>query len=329
MNEISSLQMHGIRETPDRKADAVTAPIKDGSIDHRSAILRLVMYFDVFRHPLTQLELTRFIDPDHPDEVLSCLELLLADGTLSRKEAFIYRPGMHETIPQRQTRARSAEKIWPRARTSAAWLYRIPQVRGLMVTGSLSKNSTQPKDDIDFLVLVEPGQVWTLKTLLQGLRKVLPEPVRECFCTNYLLDISCPVVDQKNMFTAVELATAMPMAGRESILRLLQANRDWVKAYVPGFDWSIERASKLRPDSDSSLHLPSSSWLEKRAMSLWSHYWDRKYHWLDEDTRLQRFKRRPGVATNHLHDYQDYVLNEVSRRLAPLGLELPSVDEST
>ena len=281
------------------------------------------MYFDVFRHPLTIAELVRLIDPHRSMYVEQATEQLVNEHVIQRQGNHVFRHGMHENIPRRNTRARAAEKLWPRARRSAAWLYRIPYVRGVLVTGSLSKNSTQSDDDIDFMVLVEPGQVWTLKTLLQGMRKIMPSGLRECFCTNHLLDISKPIIDDQNMFCAIELATAMPMVGRTAIVSLLEANRDWVVPFVPGFDWSIERAKMLRPNPDSRIRIPRSEWVEAKSMALWSRYWDRKYHWLDEKTRTQSFKRRPELATNHLHDYQRYVLDEVTRRLEPIGVGLP------
>jgi len=60
-------------------------------------------------------------------------------------------------------------------------LQRFPFVRGLLVTGGMSKNSTGPDGDVDWLILVEPGRVWTLKSLLQVFRRGLPEPLREGF----------------------------------------------------------------------------------------------------------------------------------------------------
>jgi hypothetical protein len=323
MENLSSSQHQAIREQPPRKGKGPT-PMSHHHSDLRTTILRMIMYFDVFRHPLTLPELVRFIDPDQPKLVTMEVDALVEGRLLARQDAFVFRSGMEDMVLRRQIRTRAAEKIWPRARRAAAWLYRIPQVRGLLVTGSLSKNSTQYQDDIDFMVLVEPGQVWTLKTLLQGVRRAMPAGVRECFCTNYLLDISKPIVDDRNFFTAIEIATAMPMAGRNATLQFLEANHHWVRHFVPGFEWSIERARNMAPDSPSRLRVPNSSWLEKRAMSLWSHYWDRKYHWLDPVTRDRRFKRRPEIATNHLHDFQGYVLDEVQHRLTPLGVDLPS-----
>ena len=63
--------------------------------------------------------------------------------------------------------------------------------------------------------------------------------------------------------------------------------------------------------------------LERRSMAWWGRFWNRKYGWLAESLRVQRFKRRPGISTNHLHDFQGYVLDEVARRFAAAGLSVP------
>ncbi len=55
-------------------------------------------------------------------------------------------------------------------------------------------------------------------------------------------------------------------------------------------------------------------------MKLWDGYWNKKYAWLRPDLRAQRFKRRSEIATNHLHDFQDYVLREVAARYNRAGL---------
>ena len=211
--------------------------------------------------------------------------------------------------------------MWPWAVRAADVLARLPFVSGLMVTGSLSKKSAGPGGDVDFLVLVEPGRVWTLKTALQAMRRVLPPRARDLFCTNYLLATDRLLVDDRNLYTAIELATAVPGAGRDACIALLEAN-DWARRFVPGLDWSIERARNLPfGDGRPPPRVGSAGrGLERATLRAWGRYWDRKYGWLEEGVRRQRFKRNDGEATNHLHDFQDYVLREVGARLDAVGL---------
>jgi hypothetical protein len=283
----------------------------------------MVLYFDVFRHPLTEAELTRLVRPgDHAGVARAC-DTLVGRGLLEGDGAWRHRPGASRNVVRRRSRARHAERVWPWAHRAAAFLRSLPWVRGLLVTGSLSKNSAVPDGDVDFLVLVRPGRVWTLKTMLQGLRRALPHPARELFCTNYLMATDRLEVDDQNLFTAVELATAVPLAGREACVSLLEAN-GWARAFVPGLDWSIERAAALPPDDLPAPGEPAAGGrVEAAAMRAFDRYWDRKYDWLDAGVRSQRFKRREGVATNHLHDFQGYVLREVDSRYRAVGLDRP------
>lgn len=283
----------------------------------------MVLYFDVFRHPLTEPELTRLVRPGDPSAVARACDTLLTRGLLAGEGGLRFRPGGVRNVSRRRERSRHAERMWPWAHRAAGFLRSLPWVRGLLVTGSLSKNSAVPDGDVDFLVLVRPGRVWTLKSLLQGLRSVLPHPARELFCTNYLIATDKLEVDDQNLFTAVELATAVPLAGRESCVALLEANV-WAREYVPGLDWSIARAKALSPDTLAGPGEPRARVrFESLAMDAFDRYWDRKYHWLDAGVRAQRFKRRQYVATNHLHDFQGYVLREVDARYRAVQLDRP------
>ena len=206
----------------------------------------------------------------------------------------------------------------------------LPFVRGVLITGSLSKNSAVQGDDVDFLLLVQPGRVWSLKTLTHVARKVMPEPLRELFCTNYLLDVDHLALEQRNLFTAVELCTAIPMFGPQACTDFLHANR-WAAQFVPGMDWSVARAQNARRQSrhmpvtavERAWSGPLATAAEKRALSMWDRYWRRKYSWLSESQRQRRFQRGEEVATNHLHDFQEYVLREARGRLSQAGLDEP------
>lgn len=307
-----------------------TTPPPPPTLELESAILRMVLYFDVFRHPLSAPELTRLVCPELPATVEAACAALVARGRLGVQGPFYFRPGEAGAVSRRQARAAEAERAWPRARAAAEALSRFPFVRGLLVTGSLSKNSAGADGDVDWLVLVEPGRVWTLKSALQVFRRALPERARASFCTNYLLDTDHLAIDDRNLFTAIELATAVPVAGPEAATALIDAN-PWAARYVPGLSWSRARAANaaaLRPGPltrglDRAWRGSWTTAVERQALQGWRTYWDRKYGWLDEGARAQRFKRRDEIATNHLHDFQDYVLREAGARFAAEGLDGP------
>ena len=292
----------------------------------RESILRMVMYFDVFKHPLTLSELERLVGPDQPGAVRDTLDALVAENILESTGRYRHCPGRCDWVPHREQRTRWAEQLWPNACRAAAALAHLPFVRGVCITGSLSKSSTTLDGDVDFLLLSAPGRVWSLKTLTQAARWPMPSAMRELFCTNYILATDTLHLDARNLFTAVELATAVPMYGPEACAAFISAN-SWASRFVPGLDWSLQRAHNARPlPQPRSVGAIERLWsdrvalrVEHRALSMWDRYWNRKYGWLSEDVRAKRFQRRPGVATNHLHDFQDYVLGEVTMRLSAVG----------
>jgi hypothetical protein len=283
-------------------------------------VLRMVLYYDVFRHPLTLGELSRLCGAD----VLKAVRVLAARGRVERHGAYVVLPGRAAQIDGRVERTRNAEGAWPSARRAARLLAGLPYVRAVLITGSLSKRSSGPDGDIDFMLLVEPGRVWTTKTMLQVFRRSLPSPVRECFCTNYLLSMDRLALDARNMFTAMELATAVPMHGAAACEQLLLEN-EWGRAFVPGWDWSMERARASHDVAPAAALVERlvPERLDHLALGAWTRFWDRKYAYLEPTTRSQRFQRTPSSATNHLHDFSGWVCAEFARRCEAAGLDVP------
>lgn len=305
---------------------AVDSAPSEAALD--AEILRIVLYYDVFRWPLSRGEIARFVAPEQPDAVSEACDALIADGRLHGRGPLVFVAGREAEIARRTEASRRAERLWPAARRAAALLARFPFVRGVLVTGGLSKGSVGDDSDVDFLLVVEPGRVWVTKTLLQAWRRALPTPVRECFCTNYLIAEDRLEIDDRSAYIAVELATAVPMYG-DACARLLEAN-PWASTYVRGWDWAVRRARNAPELPERRLARGIEAFaarggddLDRRALGAWDRYWNRKYGWLDADTRAQRFKRRPDVATNHLNDFQFWVLDEWRERLRRHGVDEP------
>lgn len=271
----------------------------------------------MFRHPLRLDELQALCGED----VSEAADLAAAAGLVEREGAWVFRAGRRADQARRMERTAEAERQWRRVRRAGGLLARLPYVRGVLVTGGLSKQSAVPGGDVDFMLLVEPGRVWTVKLGLHLLRRALPGRLRESFCTNYLLATDALPLPTRSMFHAVELATAVPLHGPEACTALLDAN-PWAEGYVPGFGFSRQRAAAAVP-------IPSPrriaegivpAGLDARAARLMTDFWDRRYAWLAPAERERRFQRTPSAATNHLHDFSGWVNREYADRCKAAGL---------
>lgn len=242
-------------------------------------------------------------------------------GALVETQGFLVRPGRADTVQRRRERAEHAERLWPAAMRAAGLLSSLPFVRGVLLTGGLSKLSSEPGGDADFLLLVEPGCVWTTKTALQVMRRGLPEDLRRLFCTNYLLSTHTLELDDRDVFTAFELATSIPLSGGPLCADFIRANA-WARRWIPGLDWAVARAEAAPVGTVHPSRLaPLARCLDDRLQRRWDSLWNRKYDWLADDVRARRFKRSSDRATNHLHDFRGFVIREYRARCAELGID--------
>ncbi len=275
----------------------------------------------MFRHPLRVDELSRLVGLEG-NAIDAAIQEASSLG-VERDGRWVYRTGRGEDRVPRQARARAAERLWRRAQLAAAALARVPFVRGVLVTGSLSKQSASDDGDIDFMLVVAPGRAWTVKSSLHGARRLLPPLARESLCTNYILDELSLAIPEHTMFTAVELATAVPMAGAEACVALVDAN-PWARRFVPGLDGSRQRAAMAPPilaPHAVEARVPA-DW-DDTARAVMQRFWAWRYRWLDELDRRKRFKQEAGVATNHLHDHSAWVAREFAARCEAHGVSLP------
>jgi hypothetical protein len=191
----------------------------------QKAILRTLLYFDLFSHPLNKQELFRMIsvktDWDEFEQSLSgLLELNLA-GT-EAGYFFIINGGssIHERI-KKLIRANRYHRI-SRFISGLIWLH--PFVKAVLVSGSLSKSAFSKKDDIDFFVITEPGRLWLSRTALMLFKKIFLLNSKKYFCLNYFIDAESLEIPDKNIFTATEIAFLIPLRNAELCGKFLSAN---------------------------------------------------------------------------------------------------------
>lgn len=270
-----------------------------------------MLYFDVFHHPLLEDELGALVGG--PPTL---------DARTERVGRHVCRTGASADVEKRVERSRRAETLWPHAVRMGRLVARFPWVRGVFLTGSLSKRSAAEDADVDFLLLVEDGRVWSTKTVIELVRRASPDRVRESLCANYLRAVGSPALDDRTVFTAMELATAVPLHGPDACGTFLRAN-EWVRRWVPGFDFALARARVAAPLPGG----PTRRWeglvpagVDAQALAAWDRFWNWRYRALDPATRAQRFKRRVDVSTNHFDDFQARVCAAYEARCVDAGV---------
>ncbi|HKP51581.1 MAG TPA: hypothetical protein VJ183_02910 [Chloroflexia bacterium] len=211
-------------------------PARNGhhAIDAPTAVVAALVYADLFDYPLTMGELYRFqVGTSYGQEEISRVagELSDAGGPISVDGDYYSLRGREGIFNIRPRRERASERVWRRAHLWSRWMARTPFVRMIAVTGALSMNNLSGRPDIDLLVVTEPGRVWVCRRLLV-LQVRLARLFGDDLCPNYILSTSNLQLDQRDFFTAHELAQMVPLKG-EAIYRWMLGENFWARQFLP------------------------------------------------------------------------------------------------
>ncbi len=204
-------------------------------------------YFDLFQYPLTKDEIYLF----HPDTIShsmidEALEILCRDKNIFKLDEFYSLQNDTALIQRRRKGNELAVAQMKTAKKAAKLLSKFPYVKGIAVSGSLSKNFANEKTDIDFFIITDANRLWIARTFMHLYKKLTFLTGRQhWFCMNYYVDEEALEIAEKNIFTAVEIVTLLPMHGRSSLSMFITAN-DWTKTYLPAHVFSIAATPEIK-----------------------------------------------------------------------------------
>jgi hypothetical protein len=286
------------------------------------SILAALAYADLFDYPLTLDELTEYqVGTNFSRSVLlnaltndaKLLSLVMArDGFYSLRER-------SSLIDLRARRERYSRPIWRRAIRYCRWAARLPYVQMVAVTGALAVHNIGELPDIDLLVVARDGRVWLCRRALIILVRVA-RLLGDDLCPNYVLAESNLKLDQRDFFTAHELAQMVPTSGMAVYRRMLNAN-DWATAYLPRALGSQTLGEV--PSRRGLLKRGVEGVLNMQALNRWERW----------ELRRLREKLKPDIGEmaevvcspvqckGHTGYHRQRVMARYGQRLAELGLD--------
>ena len=121
-------------------------------------LIQTLAYYDVFSYPLTFSEITaKLTVKSRPSEIQLALDELEKDDVIFKFDEFYCLRNDYSMIEKRRTANARAIGQMELARKKAAFISKFPFIRGIFVSGSLSKNYADDKSDLDFFVVTSNG----------------------------------------------------------------------------------------------------------------------------------------------------------------------------
>lgn len=248
-------------------------------------ILRFLVYFDLFSYPLKKEEIFAYLglQNDQTKEAELIINKLLSAGAIFQFGPF-YTPRNDDSLAERREKGNlKAKQRMRTARRYSRLIASFPFVRGVLLSGSISKGYMSEKDDIDYLIITHPGRMWLVRTLLTVFKKVFLLNSYRNFCINYFVDSEHLRFPGDELYAATEVVFLIPTFGREVHRQLMEANT-WVQDYYPDFrqeeafvrdtdPWCKRLAERLLPqrlgDSlEGKLYRGSKRFIHKRYQRL-------------------------------------------------------------
>lgn len=200
------------------------------------SVLKVLSYFDIFKHPVTIQEIWQFADHQTSiEELKPIIERLVIEGKIKHQKQFYYL-GDDSIVERREKGNKLANDYLKNIYQFSKRIARFPFVRGVSISGSLSKHYMDEYSDIDFFVIVKPGRVLFCRILFflllfKKIKKLLRKKVS---CVNYFIDTEALHIPEHNIYIATEIATLIPVYNYSLYQKFMSANL-WVNDYMPNF----------------------------------------------------------------------------------------------
>ena len=209
-----------------------------------------VAYRDVFRFPMTAAEIHRCVqglrctrqEVDGVLESEAMENLLVSDGT------YYGLRGREACLKTRTDRKDICEEAWQQAMSYASVLAMIPTIRMIGVTGSLANNNAREGDDIDFMVITEPGCLWRTRACVKLLQQLDYRFGQGRLCVNYLRSEAALEIDDRCTYIAQEIVQLVPVYGMETYWKFRRSNA-WTNKLLPNAAGPPSSVTECKPRS--------------------------------------------------------------------------------
>ena len=289
-------------------------------------ILRKLVYYDIFNYPLKEKDIINNIplSSSTKESILGHLKSLMDKGVVFQFGDYYSLKNDPDSVNLRVAENSRVEKWLKKARWFSGIISGFPYVRGVSVSGSLSKGMVGHDPDIDYFIITQPGRLWLARTFLIIFKKIFLLNSYKYFCLNYFIDTDKLEIEEKNLFTATELTTLIPFYGSDISKSFFEHN-EWVKAYYPNFRLDkfpeVNDRPKLyvKPFLENLFNGRAGDSLDRFFMQITKRHWLRKFkdHPNHKDFELM-FKSTRSISKHHPGNFQNMVQREYKKRIRNL-----------
>lgn len=277
-----------------------------------SAVIKTLLYHDIFKYPLTSEEIYRKISIEtNRKELEATLNILVTKGLIKKKENF-YFVNEDDNLPEKRRKENKlAQKYLRYAKWIGKFISFFPFVRGVYLSGSISKQVMNKDSDIDFFIITSKDRLWVCRMLLVLFKKIFLLNFKKFFCLNYFIDENNLEIKDKDLFTAMEIVTLIPVYGNDIYRKFLIEN-EWVYLYFPNFSPSFNgffASISFKKMVELMLVGSLGNFLENKTKEITINHWNKKFKKRDIDQTRTPYTVDDGVCGIHPNNLRFKILD--------------------
>ncbi|NCD69050.1 hypothetical protein [Mucilaginibacter agri] len=296
----------------------------------KTQVLSALAYYDIFNFPLTKDEVFLFMTVRCKlEQVHYCLEYLVDHGLVYQLGNYYALKNDSYMVSRREVGAKKAQELLSIAEKVSRFLVKFPYVRGIAVSGSLSKKYADDQSDIDFFIITAANRLWIARSLLHLFKKLtFLFNKQHYFCMNYFVDEARTEIVEQNLFTATETVTLIPLQGDVTFNRFFNANT-WTRSYLPNHLMRVAYAEPVKRGwlkrlTETIFNNPIGNALDNWLMNLTARSWNKKTAQgrLNQRGVLMSMMATKGYAKPNPVNFQSRIMTFYNEKVARVTKDL-------
>ncbi|MFT3909394.1 MAG: hypothetical protein QM737_08225 [Ferruginibacter sp.] len=289
-------------------------------------ILSTLAYFDMFDYPLKKRELFTFLQhPADNREFETTLDFLLNESVIFKLNDFYSLNNNFLLVERRFKGNARAEVLLKKAGAGARLLSKFPYVRGVAISGSLSKNFADETADVDYFIIAAENRLWIARSFLHVFKKfTFLFKKQHLYCMNYFIDELQPEIVEKNIYTATEVATLMPLYGTDTFEKFYAAN-EWTKQWLPNHYLRVSSAKPIKQNflkfiTEKIFNNAVGNLLDNFLMKLTANSWNKKARQRKKNSRgiIMALDTSKHYAKPSAANFQQKLLKHYENKLSDI-----------
>lgn len=296
----------------------LTSKINFSQNESINDVLKTILYFDVFKYPITKLEIEKYSKLPS-DEINTVLAELVEGNIIFFNDGFYSLNNENSIIEIRKKGNILAEKTLGKAKKTANFISQFPFIEGVFLSGSISKGFLKENDDVDYFIITSPERLWFARTLLILYKKIFLLNSKKYFCVNYFLSSDALEINEQNRFTATEFVTLVPMSGN-GIYDKLKEKNTWVLDFFPRFSQNNENSKNIDKKFigrtlETIFKGKLGTIADNFSMKITTKHQQRKFKKLAKKDFKVAFKSEKNVSKHHPRNHQKKVINKLNSNI--------------